>query len=86
MCALPFGQFCIHVQGVMFCLDGLFVSQSNDMRPDPLLCFAIGAGALQGCRQAPVRRNATVKMCGSGGTAGEGTESVWALREPQGIV
>lgn len=41
MCALPFGQFCIHVQGVMFCLDGLFVSQSNDMPPDPLLCFAI---------------------------------------------
>lgn len=40
MCALPFGQFCIHVQGVLFCLDGLFVSQSNDMPPDPpVFCY-----------------------------------------------
>lgn len=36
----------------MFYLDGLFVSQSNGVPPDPLLCFAIGAGVLRGRRQA----------------------------------
>lgn len=35
------------VRGVMFYLDGLFVSQSNGVPPDPLLCFAVGAGVLQ---------------------------------------
>lgn len=42
--------FRFHVQGVMFYLDGLFVSQSNAVPPDPLLCFAIEAGVLQGHR------------------------------------
>lgn len=30
----------------MFYLDGLFVSQSNGVPPDLLLCFAIGTGVL----------------------------------------
>lgn len=60
----------------MFYLDGLFVSQSNGAPPDPLLCFAIGAGVL--LRPPP---GLGVKECGckmgvSGGTAGEGSESV----------
>lgn len=60
----------------MFYLDGLFVSQSNGVPLDPLLCYAIGAGVLQGRHQASERRNAAVKCCVSGGTAGEGSESV----------
>lgn len=59
-------------QGIMFYLDGLFVSQSNGVLLDPLLCFAIGAGVLLGLGA----KECNCKMCVSGGTAGEGSESV----------
>lgn len=77
MCTATFA-FMSRVRGVMFYLDGLFVSQSNGVPPDPLLCFAVGAG---GSAAGPppglgVKECGCKSVCVSEGTAGEGSESM----------
>lgn len=72
------------VQGVMFYLDGLFVSQNNVVPPDPLPCFASGAGVLP--RPPP---GLGVKECGCKmylGYSRRGQRISVIAGEPQGIV
>lgn len=67
------------VLSVMFYLDGLFVSWSNGVALDPPPVFSH-----RGERAASPPPGLRVKECGCkmrvwGGTAGEGSESVWSL-------
>lgn len=56
-------QFHIHVQDVMFYLDGLFVSQSNAVTADPFAVFSYwGAGMLKGRCQASKSRDVAAKL------------------------
>lgn len=65
------------VWGVMFYLDGLFVSRSNVVPPDPSCVLPLGQACCWDRHQAFEWRNAVVKCIW--GTAGEGSESVWSL-------